>query len=197
MLPAEFSAASTTACEIVRADLRICCSVFTCCVHMKVGPRPVSILICIPGCFKLNYFVILLFCGICKKHTQMKWRMMGDKREVVGVGHSLREWRSSIDTHSYPPETFSVYDSCHNKETSISFFAPKAKKMLFSPNRLISQIKINWSEPTTTTKASAAAHYQPHNDNYNLLFLSQSLSVSERKRLWLLELEALTETMEK
>lgn len=53
MLPAEFSTASPTA-KSIRTHL--CCSVITRCVHAKVT-LSLSILICIPGCFKLKFIL--------------------------------------------------------------------------------------------------------------------------------------------
>lgn len=45
--------------QVVRTHLSLSCSVIAAHVHLQIRWRTLSILICIPGCFKLNYFHII------------------------------------------------------------------------------------------------------------------------------------------
>lgn len=91
MLSAELSTASTPSTAIVWAYLTLCCSVVTSrCFHVEFSSRP--ILICIPGCFKLN---LSHFTSIVSnsQNTQIKceWRMVIDNDNGEG-----KSWVRSV-----------------------------------------------------------------------------------------------------
>lgn len=81
MFAAELSTAATTT-KIVWAHLALCRPVVTSCsVHLKVGTRSLSILICIPGCFKLNYFCFI-FSSLIYTKTHAKVLLMMTMRMI-------------------------------------------------------------------------------------------------------------------
>jgi hypothetical protein len=162
MFTTKLSAASTTA-KIIRAHL--CHSIVTARrVHLRFTLCSLSILICIPGCFKLNYFSFLLPSKLSLQNTKCLWRLTMISEKMLTEVVEQWKWENFFTTLTSRQQLFLTSTAAKQfrfHDLSVEFLiSPRKTKVIenwkLQLNHTISQIKINWSAPEHKNKEATA-----------------------------------------